>query len=214
MIKALIFDFGGTLVDDLDFIYSINSEIIREYGKEPIPFEEYNKRFTSNWVEMYRYHGIIEEPEKLIEMFKKRSLDPEYLKKIKIYDRTIEFLSEVRKNYKLAINTSYRNDELQAIMKYVGMPNFFDIIVTHESVKTLKPNPESIYLIANRLKLTTEECAMFGDTVSDIECGNNAGAKTIAVKWGSNSIEDLQKAKPSFLAYCWTDALNYLKGEK
>ncbi len=212
MIKALVFDLGGTLVDDREMIYKINSEIIMQFGKTPLPREEYDRLFTSNWPEIYRRHGVEADFKTLIAIFMEKLLSKEFLSMINIYAGTHEFLQISSKKMKLAINTSYRKDEILAILNQVKLNDeIFTKIVGHpEDIGKLKPHPESLLNIAKHLNMDPSECLMIGDTSADILCGKNSGAKTCAVSWGMNDIRDLEKLQPDIIAHSWKDVESFI----
>lgn len=208
-IKAAVFDLGGTLIDDRDMIYIATSSIFAEMNVPMPSKEDYNRNFTSNWVEIYEKHGIKANPAELIKRFNKITLDKNRLKMIKPYGGTMQALQSIKENMHIVINTSYRTNEIQAIMSTINLPKF-DFVMTGDDVTKLKPNPHSINVICNELKILPSQCVMIGDTSADVLCGKNAGAKTIAVAWGTNNDRDLARLNPDAVAYSWNDVLEFL----
>jgi phosphoglycolate phosphatase-like HAD superfamily hydrolase len=60
---------------------------------------------------------------------------------------------------------------------YIGLDD-----ITHS-----KPDPEMIKKSIAKLDLSPSECVTIGDSIYDIEAGNRAGTKTIAVCTGNNT---------------------------
>ena len=77
-----------------------------------------------------------------------------------------------------------------------------------------KPSPKLVFDAAKEMEIDLSLSYFIGDTVADIECGKNAGLKTILVKTGNGeeSISILQKQKnfPSFVAENLSDASNFI----
>ncbi len=77
-----------------------------------------------------------------------------------------------------------------------------------------KPSPKLVFDAAKDLDINLSSSYFIGDTAADIECGKNAGIKTILVKTGNGkeSISILQKQKifPSFVADNLVDASNFI----
>jgi len=207
-IKVIIFDLGGTIVDDREVLHNTYCRVVNSLGTGKMPLErkEFDRLFTANWIELYHRIGINEDPQKLIRMFKQISLQPDYYTNIKTYPGAKEVLQKLRHKFRLTIATSLRMDELNLLCTTgVIDPLLFDEIVAHDHVTNLKPHPEPLELIMKKLDIAASDCVMIGDTVSDIMAGKNAGSKTIAVTWGTNSAEDLKRAKPDAVVNSWQE---------
>jgi histidinol-phosphate phosphatase family protein len=78
-----------------------------------------------------------------------------------------------------------------------------------------KPSPEMVFKAAKDLKIDLQHSFFVGDSVSDIECGKNAGLKTILVKtgYGEESLSILQKQNnfPTFVAQNILDVRNIIQ---
>ncbi len=85
-----------------------------------------------------------------------------------------------------------------------------------------KPSPEMVFKAAEELKIDLTKSYFVGDSVTDIECGKNAGLKTILVKtgYGKESFSILQKQNkfPTFVAQNIIEVCSFIKkdftGEK
>ncbi len=207
--EAAIFDLGGTLVDDRSMIYQTFASLLKEFGKSTPTEKEFDKEFTSNWIEVFSKQGIEIDPAKTISKLEKLTMDSNKLKAIKVYGGTANALQRIKKKMKIAINTSYRKRELDMIMKIIKLPEF-DAVATGDDLKRLKPDPRPIKEICKTLRVFPNECVMVGDTSADILCGKNAGTKTIAVTWGTNTERDLARLQPDLVAYSWGDITKFL----
>ncbi len=83
-----------------------------------------------------------------------------------------------------------------------------------EDCSCRKPSPELIFKAAEEHNIDLSKSYFVGDAVTDIECGMNAGLKTILVKtgYGVDSISMLQKQKkiPSFVAENFSEVYKYI----
>ncbi len=110
------------------------------------------------------------------------------------------------------INEILLNDNVSINAFYYcpSHPDFNDL----EDCACRKPSPKLVFDAAKELEVDLSTSYFIGDSVSDIECGKNAGLKTILVKtgYGEESISILQKQKnfPSFVAENLTDACNFI----
>ncbi len=208
-IKAALFDLGGTLIDDRNMIYLTFAAMFREFGAAAPAEKDFDREFTSNWVEMFRSRGIEIDPAQTADKLEKFTMQKNRLAAIKVYGGTAEALQRIHRKMAIALNTSYRKKELDAVLGVVKLPKF-DAVATGDDLETLKPNPRSINEICATLRVAANECVMVGDTSADILCGKNAGSKTIAVAWGTNTERDLERLKPDLVAYTWDDILRFL----
>ncbi|MFX0099406.1 MAG: HAD family hydrolase [Candidatus Hodarchaeota archaeon] len=82
-----------------------------------------------------------------------------------------------------------RMENKKELLKYV------DEIIVRDHVKHMKPDPEGILLLKEKLKIgNIKKVVMAGDMTHDIEAGINAGGISMGVLTGVNSGEDLKNA--------------------
>ncbi len=86
-----------------------------------------------------------------------------------------------------------------------------------EDCSCRKPSPEMIFNAAYDFKIDLSKSFIIGDAVSDIECGINAGVKTILVKtgYGNESFYTLQKLNkiPTFVANNILEAAMFIQND-
>jgi D-glycero-D-manno-heptose 1,7-bisphosphate phosphatase len=77
-----------------------------------------------------------------------------------------------------------------------------------------KPSPEMVLQAAKDHHIDLSKSFFVGDAISDMECGSNAGCRTILVKtgYGAETLSILQKQNkfPSFVAENLAEACNYI----
>jgi beta-phosphoglucomutase-like phosphatase (HAD superfamily) len=61
------------------------------------------------------------------------------------------------------------------------LDDLFDVVITRDDVRRLKPHPEPIFKAAETLGLSSEQCVMVGDTLADIRSARAATARASAV---------------------------------
>src|SRR3990172_4315842 len=83
-----------------------------------------------------------------------------------------------------------------------------------EESKCRKPSPEMVLQAASDFNVDLSKSYLIGDAVADIECGINAGLKTILVQTGygrdSLSILQIENKMPSFVANNFSDITNFI----
>ena len=179
MIKAVLFDFDGTLSNRQINAYSIFKDLLKPYFKD---FNDYefeavlqdlltddcngtiNVRFRLlPFVDKYKeYFG-----EEEIEKFSKEYYDHmgEYTV---LQPKTIDVLKALKGKYKLGIVTNGISKCQHDKIEHVGISEYFDeIIVSGDTENNIrKPNKEIFELMCNKLNVKAEECVFVGDVFS------------------------------------------------
>lgn len=168
--------------------------------------------------------------------------DPGYLKnpeEVKLLPGTGEALHELKNNlsFKLIVISNQSGiarglltkDDVDAVnarineilLAYNVSIDAFYFCPAHPDYNSIeecscrKPSPELVLKAAKDFHLELSKSYFIGDSISDIECGMNAGLKTILVKtgYGMDSLSILQKQNkfPSFVAGNIMDACNFIK---
>ena len=57
-LKAVLFDWDGTLIDTTEHVYLANVEVMRAFGLPTLTRERYGEHFSANWRLMYKAFGI------------------------------------------------------------------------------------------------------------------------------------------------------------
>lgn len=202
-IKAIIFDFDGTLaILNIDFSlmrdrifdlmkrYRVGEESIQEKYLLEIIDETYQilwKKNPSDAEDFYKKsHQILHK----IEMgaAEKGSL-------ILGAKRTLESLRG--KGLKIGIVT--RNCEEAVRKVFPDINDFCDVFVSRNSVKKVKPHPDHLIYVMESLKISGRESVMVGDHIIDIEVGKRVGMKTIGVLTGRTKKEEFEKAGADYI---------------
>ena len=201
MLKLIVFDVDGTLVDTDEVIletwkelirlykpsdYFLDDDVIRTFSGPPLRdsikrvFPEMNQEFIFN-----EYNRIT---------------PGLYESNIKKFPNVVDILNNLKKDgYQLAVLTNKDSKMTRYTLELAGIDiNLFGAIVTADNVKTLKPNPEGLLNILNKLDIKNNETISVGDTEFDYYCGINADVKTIMMTMKKRPYES--KIFP--LAFC------------
>ena len=96
--------------------------------------------------------------------------------------------------YQLAIVTTRGRRDTEAFLTQHKLAPFFDLVVTRESTRRLKPHPEPIRFAAKKLGIPPYRCVMVGDTTVDVRSARSAGAWAVATLSGFGTREELERA--------------------
>ncbi|MEI6058295.1 MAG: HAD family hydrolase, partial [archaeon] len=192
MIKNIIFDWSGTLSNDLTPVYTATMNVFKKLGLEILSLEEYKREFTLPYMKFYhkfRKDLDKEEVDKLF--FNEINLVGEPRPFPKVME-VLEFLKDKETN--IALLSSHPQEKLDREVENYGFGNFFLEVngSVHDKVETIRE-------ILKRNNFHPEETAYVGDMAYDIEAGKSAGVTTIAVLWGYQTREQLLGENPDFI---------------
>jgi len=185
MIKGVLFDMDGVLVDSEPFICKAAIMMFEELGTRVLP-EDF-KPFLG--MGENRYIGGVAELHKInvdIEVVKARTY--------KLYEKIVrgylsplpgahEFIAKCRnRGFRLALATSADRIKMEVNLKEIGLPKeTFNAIITGLDIKKKKPFPDIYLKAARNLGVNPSDCLVVEDAVSGIEAGKAAGCRCLAV---------------------------------
>ncbi len=216
MIKAIIFDYDGVIVESANDAFDIYTKIFEELKIEnkPKTLKEFKKIYGLTHHELIK-NMCIEEKDlnKIDEKFKKETykIQPKPFPKIK------EVLEELHQKYKLVIVSSNFTDHIKDNLKIFGLYNFFDLIKGVEDSSSPFSKDKALTQVINELGLKNEEVVFLGDMEMDCISGKKAKIdNTIPVTYGWDTEEKFKKYNPKILVNSPTeilDVINKLDGD-
>ncbi len=214
MIKGIIFDLDGTLLDTVEDIKDSLNHILAK-NHFPILTTEQVKKNLGNGGKALVRSSILEkiEEEKLNKVFLEYSNYYNINNNIKTkpYPFIIELLETLKKeNYLLAIVSNKDQSGVDTLNKNV-FKGLIDVALGENKGVPLKPSPEAIYTALNQMGLTHEEVLYVGDTEVDMQTAQNAHLKSVAVTWGFRKKEDLNVLNPDYMVDHPLEILEILK---
>ena len=209
MIKLVIFDVDGTLVD--------SESIYVKAALKNLEVNHYN-------IPMSAIMGIIGQNkaagQRLIESTQDDSFNyDEYLKDFrKIRDELLEkepyklkkgainILNYCKEhNIKMAIATSTARDKQTKVLTQLGIIDYFDYMVFGDEIKNSKPAPDIYLKVYEHYNLDKDEMIIYEDSNNGILSGYNAGIKVVYIK-------DIVDVKEDTLALCYKEVKDLDEG--
>ena len=187
MLKAVIFDLDGVLLDNTQLIVEIFQEAARRSGLK-VP-EAKSVIAALGLIGRDMVEIVLGEGEKYKEMLIRVWMERE--KEMKLMPGVELVLRELKT--KKAVVTSA--PDLAAKRRLSDFMDYFDTIVTQESTKNHKPDPEPLLLACEKLGIRPEEAVYIGDRLIDFETAKNAGMDFIGILSGGTSKEEFEKAE-------------------
>ncbi len=206
MIKAVIFDLDGTLVDTiLDLQTAINCMLIRLGYKTKTKTDILNAINNGSRAlvrkclpkEVQDVEFILESA---LEIYKDE-YSRCYLDKSIAFSGVNELLSALRANgIKLGVVTNKPEKFARDITSSLfGEKAFYQ--VTGQSQLPVKPSPTSTLLMLKGMGVKPHECLFVGDSDVDMITAKNAGAKSVGVSWGYRNASLLTDAGANYIIH-------------
>lgn len=215
MIKAIIFDLDGTLLNSTKDIANSLNKVLKENNQSTYTLKEVEKFLG------YGSYNLIKDT--LPKNSSKELIDKVYSEYIDYYprnsniftkpydgiDELIDTLKE--KGYKIAIASNKMNNAVVKLNEE-KFDSKFDLAVGESELLKVKPNPDMILHVIDKFNLNKDEVLFIGDTEVDLNAAKNAKVKNVAVTWGFREKEFLINEKPTHIIDKPNELLNILKG--
>ncbi|MGA7827342.1 MAG: HAD family phosphatase [Geobacteraceae bacterium] len=194
MLKAVVFDFDGIIVDTEPIHFQAFQSILQPLGLG-YSWEEYLEKYIGfddrdAFREAFKRTGKILDDGLLATFINHKA---EFFEKIirqgvQPYPGVIDLVKSLSGTLPLALCSGALRRDILPILDQFGLQTAFDTTVTADDVKASKPDPESYILSLQRLKkvfpsttILPEECIAIEDTPAGISSATGAGLAVLAV---------------------------------
>ena len=185
MLRGLLFDMDGVLVNNLEIHRAAFAEFFRRYGVNRT-FEELNRHFGRGNddimgdlmpADIVKRVGIRELG------YQKEAIYRElYAPIIEPQPGLIRFLEEAyAKKLCCAVGSSGYRVNVDFVLEKCDIAHYFEAIVAGDEVTRCKPDPEIYLTAAGKLGLQPAECVVFEDAEAGIEAAKRAGMRVVAL---------------------------------
>ena len=211
MIKAIIFDLDGVLVDTKKIHFEALNAALIKYRFEKITIDDHVKVFDG-----------LPTTEKLKILQKKKRLPKKYFARINKYkqkittqilkknikknDKIIQMMKSLHKNYKIAVATNAVNSTLKICLSKLGISKYVHFKLSNEDIVNPKPNPEIYLRIFIKFGIYPSEALIIEDSHYGREAAISSGAKLLPIKKIDEL--DLKKIKLNLISKKISDKKN------
>lgn len=201
-IKAIIFDFDGTLVNARLKVREAKDEFIKKLRELGFTLENLDPKTPSELIMqlLIEKYGISRESlmKVLDECFQPYEL--EVFEKAELRQGAREIIVKLKeKGYRLGIASNNGRMIVRRTLEKLGILDYFDVIVARGDVDRIKPDGSSISECIKRLGVKPCEAVYVGDMAMDVVAARNAGVHVIGVLGGLDSKSSLERINPDYL---------------
>lgn len=217
MIKAVIFDMDGTVLNTLDDIWVAVNHALTQQGlslktKDDIKQAVGNgARTLIERVSPSTYSS--DEKNHLFHLYQSY-YDAHSNIYTKPYDGIIDLLKLLKeKGYLLGVVSNKFEHLVKGLNQDVFM-NLFDVSIGEVKGIPIKPAPDMVYKALNQLHIGPDEAIFVGDSEVDIDTAKNANVKSVGVTWGFRDEALLRKHQAHYIIQHPIELIHILQKEK
>lgn len=180
--KAVVFDWDGTLVDTLPAITRANAEVLQSFG---VAYDDaaYRAAYSPDWRSMYQRLGV---PVELIEEAGWRWLG-EYrslMTQVQVFEGVeiaVQRLADA--GYLMGIVTAGDRPVVEHQLQATGLAAYFPVLVCGEDLPFAKPHPEPLLHALGQLGLRDAPnlVTYVGDAPDDMRMARTVGARGVGI---------------------------------
>lgn len=195
-LKALLFDWDGTLLDSAEACFRVYSRLFAEQG---VPFDRqtHERTYSPNWELTYERLLLPRERWALTDA---RYLELWSNEAIPLRRGAREMVEELdRRGARLGLVTSGERVRVEPEVEKHGLSSRFDTVVCGDDIARKKPDPEGLRLALQRLAVQPREAAYVGDSPEDVEMARRCGVFSVGIDGGFPNHHTLRASRPDVL---------------
>jgi HAD superfamily hydrolase (TIGR01509 family) len=182
MIKLIIFDLDGVLIESKDIHYKALNKALEEFNYQPISYKDHISKFdgksTRTKLTLLNLSEDIDDINSLKQMFTKELLK----KHIEPKQYTIDLIVKLKnKGYKIACASNSVRETIDISLEKLGLLHLFDYSISNQDVRQSKPNPEMYLKCMLHFGVGPRETLIIEDSYVGRQGAFNSGAAVCEV---------------------------------
>ncbi|GAC1428607.1 MAG: HAD-IA family hydrolase [Thermoanaerobaculia bacterium] len=207
-LRAVLFDWDGTLVDTCEPVYRAYARVFADYG---IGFdrETYASTYSPAWQHTYRCVQLSEDrwpdaDRKWLEYFEQEPVAG-------MVDGVADALKTLStRGIACGIVTSGTRSRVVRELAAHGVDHHFAAIVCGDDGPRRKPDPDALLVCLGQLGVAPEDAAYIGDSAEDVMMAHAAGVVCVGVCGTYPNHDTLIAASPDYVASSLSEAVNHV----
>lgn len=193
MIKAVIFDFDGVIVDSEPLHLRAFQRTVETLGLELSPTDYYLRYLACDDKSFFRRfledNGQQCTEREIARLVKEKGVCFEEMigESIRIFPGVVEFLEAIRGRFHVAIGSGALTEEINLILKRKGLSEFFGFVIGADDTENPKPSPEVYLKCLERLRrdydstIKAAQCVVFEDSPHGVLAAKRAGMMCVGI---------------------------------
>lgn len=198
MIRAIILDVDGTLIDSVDAHARAWQEVFARHGFD-IPFDRIRSQIGKGGDQLmpvFLPAELVEQSGEAFERERSELFQADYLPHLKAFPGSRALVERILADGKrVVLASSARADELEKYRKLAQVDDLIESATSSGDAEKSKPHPDIFLAALERLgDVEPAEALVVGDTPYDAQAASKAGIATVGVLCGGFPEEDLRRA--------------------
>jgi phosphoglycolate phosphatase len=208
--KHIIWDWNGTLMDDVEYCKNIINKILIKNNLPELSIERYREIFTFPVQNYYEAAGLDFNKTSFEVLGKEFMIDYELNKlNCKLYDNAKDVLSEIHgRGLKQSVLSAYKHNTLVEVLKSYNLFNYFDNVIGSDNIYAGSKLHLGLKLI-EMLDVGKNEILFVGDTIHDYDVANAMGVNSVLIANGHQAKHKL-RSNGAFVLDTMKDLSKYL----
>jgi len=200
MVKAILIDFNGVMIDDEPVQMRAYREVLGERGVELTEDRYYSCLGMSDEVFVRTVCGDDEMPEETVsEIMEAKTKGWRLVLEdgIPLFEGMRDFTIRMSRSFELGVVSMARRTEIDHVLGSTGLGECFSVIISAEDISTTKPDPEcyregfrridAVHTAKSGHPITRSECVVIEDSPPGVVAGKQAGLRTLGV---TNTVDE------------------------
>ena len=193
MIKAVIFDFDGVIVDSEPLHLRAFQRTVETLGLKLSTTDYYLRYLACDDKSFFRRfledNGQQRTEGEIARLVREKGICFEEMmgEGIRIFPGVVEFLRAIRGKFHVAIGSGALTKEINLILERKGLSEFFGFVIGADDTKNPKPSPEVYLKCLERFirdydsTITAAQCVVFEDSPHGVLAAKRAGMKCVGI---------------------------------
>lgn len=214
MIKAILMDFNGVIIDDEPIQHAVYREIFNAEGIE-VTDEAYYSRLGMDdktfVASLLNEAGKPSDINRVLEITQQKTQKwrEAIANEVPLFHGVEDFVHKMAREFELGLVSMSKREEIGFVLEKTGLGDCFSVIVTSENVVNCKPDPECyrnafrqidlVRIAQGHLPMTHDECLVIEDSPPGVIAGKRADLPVLGVA-NTVSADELRKAGAEWVA--------------
>ena len=193
MIKAVIFDFDGVIVDSEPLHLRAFQRTVETLGLKLSPTDYYSRYLACDDKSFFRRfledNGQKYTEREIARLVREKGICFEEMmgEEIRIFPGVVEFLETIQGRFHVAIGSGALTEEINLILRRKGLSEFFGFVIGADDTENPKPSPEVYLKCLERLRrdydstITAAQCVVFEDSPHGVLAAKRAGMRCVGI---------------------------------
>jgi phosphoglycolate phosphatase len=198
VIRGIVFDLDGTLIDSREDIARAANRALAALGFRELPLDTIAGYVGDGAVLLLQRAAALADDDARLPALYAAFIDAYKAHPVvttRVFPGVFPTLDALG-DYAVALCTNKPRVTTELVLDRLGLTPRFRAVVAGDDLPRRKPDPMPIRHLAERLGLTPAELVVVGDGSQDIRAGQSAGARTVGLRHGIQPLERLLEAKP------------------